>query len=329
MHNEVLVISEDIVKDLVTIEDAMKAVEEVLSEKAHRRVQMPPKTYIYFKQYEGDFRTMPSYIQGTNKAGVKIVNVHPNNPLKYHKPVVMATIVLINPVTGAPIAIIAATAITAMRTGAIGGIATKYLARKSSTTLGLVGAGTQARTQLLAISKILPLEEVRVYDKFSNKVRSFIEYSRPYHDLTFIPCDNLEDCVTDADVISTITPVTTPIVENNWISLGTHINAIGADAPGKEELDPKILQRAKIVVDDYEQATHSGEINVPLSKGYLTLDNIHGELSEVVAQKIAGRESEDEITVFDSTGLSLQDIATATIVFERAKQSNRGQWIRL
>jgi alanine dehydrogenase len=135
--------------------------------------------------------------------------------------------------------------------------------------------------------------------------------------------------VTDADVISTITPVTTPIVENNWISLGTHINAIGADAPGKEELDPKILQRAKIVVDDYEQATHSGEINVPLSKGYLTLDNIYGELSEVVAQKIAGRESEDEITVFDSTGLSLQDIATATIVFERAKQSNRGQWIRL
>ena len=329
MHNDVLMISEDTVKDLLTIEDAMKAVEEVLHEKAHRRVQMPPKTYIYFKEYEGDFRTMPSYIQGTNKAGVKIVNVHPNNPLKHQKPVVMATIVLINPVTGAPIAIIAATAITAMRTGAIGGIATKYLARKSSTTLGLVGAGTQARTQLSAISKILPLEEVRVYDKFPNKVQSFIEYCRPSHNITFVPCDNLEDCVTDTDVISTITPVSTPIVENNWISPGTHINAIGADAPGKEELDPKILQRAKIVVDDYEQATHSGEINVPLSKGYLTLDNIHGELSEVVAQKIAGRESVDEITVFDSTGLSLQDIATAAVVFERAKQSNRGQWIRL
>lgn len=329
MHNEVLVISEDTVKELVTIEDAMKAVEDVLHEKAHRRVQMPPKTYIYFKQYEGDFRTMPSYIQGTNQAGVKIVNVHPNNPVKNQKPVVMATIVLINPVTGAPIAIIAATAITAMRTGAIGGIATKYLARKSSTTLGLVGAGTQARTQLLAISKILPLEEVRVYDKFPDKVHSFIKNCRPYYDITFVPCDNLKDCVTDTDVISTITPVSTPIVENHWISSGTHINAIGADAPGKEELDPKILQRAKIVVDDYEQATHSGEINVPLSKGYLTLDNIHGELSDVVAQKIAGRESEDEITVFDSTGLSLQDIATAAVVFKRAKQANLGQWIRL
>jgi alanine dehydrogenase len=307
----------------------MKAVEEVLHEKAHHRVQMPPKSYIYFKQYEGDFRTMPSYIQGTNKAGVKIVNVHPHNPQKYQKPVVMATIVLISPLTGAPIAIIAATAITAMRTGAIGGIATKYLARKSSTTLGLVGAGTQARTQLSAISKILPLEEVRVYDKFPSKVHSFIESCRPNHDVAFVPCDNLENCVTDTDVISTITPVSTPIVENNWISSGTHINAIGADAPGKEELDPKILQRAKIVVDDYEQATHSGEINVPLAKGYLTLDNIHGELSEVVAQKIVGRESVDEITVFDSTGLSLQDIATAAVVFERAKQSNCGQWIRL
>jgi alanine dehydrogenase len=329
MHNEVLVISEDTVKDLLTIEDAMKAVEEVLHEKAHHRVQMPPKSYIYFKKYEGDFRTMPSYIQGTNKAGVKIVNVHPHNPQKHQKPVVMATIVLISPLTGAPIAIIAATAITAMRTGAIGGIATKYLARKSSTTLGLVGAGTQARTQLLAISKILPLEEVRVYDKFPSKVHSFIESCRPYHDVIFVPCDTLKNCVTDTDVISTITPVSTPIVENNWISSGTHINAIGADAPGKEELDPKILQRAKIVVDDYEQATHSGEINVPLAKGYLSLDNIHGELSEVVAQKIVGRESVDEITVFDSTGLSLQDIATAAVVFERAKQSNYGQWIRL
>ena len=329
MHNEVLVLSEDTVKDLLTIEDAMKAVEDVLHEKAHRRVQMPPKTYIYFKQYDGDFRTMPSYIQGINKAGVKIVNVHPNNPLKYQKPVVMATIVLINPITGAPMAIIGATAITAIRTGAIGGIATKYLARKSSTTLGLVGAGTQARTQFSAISTILPLEEVRIYDKFPNKVHSFIEYYRPHHDITFVPCDNLEDCVKDTDVISTITPVSTPIVESHWVSSGTHINAIGADAPGKEELDPKILQRAKIIVDDYEQATHSGEINVPLSKGYLSLDDIHGELSEVVAQKIAGRESLDEITVFDSTGLSLQDIATASVVYERAKQSNRGQWIRL
>lgn len=329
MRNEVLVISEDTVKGLLSITDAMKAVEDVLHEKAHRRVQMPPKTYIFFKQYDGDFRTMPSYIEGTDKAGVKIVNVHPNNPQKYQKPVVMATIVLINPLTGAPMSIIGATAITAMRTGAIGGIATKYLARKSSTTLGLVGAGTQARTQFSAISKILPLEQVRIYDKFPNKVHKFIEYFQPHSDYTFVPCENLEECVKDTDVISTITPVSTPIVKNAWISAGTHINAIGADAPGKEELDPKILQRAKIVVDDYEQATHSGEINVPLSQGYLTLDNIHGELSDVVAHKIVGRESSDEITIFDSTGLSLQDIATASVVFERAKQTNQGQWIQL
>jgi alanine dehydrogenase len=329
MCNKVLVISEDTVKELLSIEDAMKAVEDVLHEKAHHRVQMPPKTYIYFKQYNGDFRTMPSYIQGTDKAGVKIVNVHPNNPLKHQKPVVMATIVLIDPHTGAPLSILGATTITAMRTGAIGGIATKYLARKTATTLGLVGAGTQARMQLTAISKILPLEQVRIYDKFPNKVHKFIEHFQPHYNFTFVPCENLEDCVKDTDVISTVTPVTTPIVKNAWISAGTHINAIGADAPGKEELDPKILKRAKIVVDDYEQATHSGEINVPLSQGYLTLDNIHGELSEVVAHKIAGRESSDEITVFDSTGLSLQDIATASVVFDRAKQSNRGQWIQL
>lgn len=329
MRNEVLVISEDTVKELITIGDAMKAVEEVLLEKAYCRVQMPPKTYIYFKQYNGDFRTMPSYIQGSNKAGVKIVNVHPNNPQKYQKPVVMATIVLIDPLTGAPISIIGGTTLTAMRTGAIGGIATKYLARNTSTILGLVGAGTQARSQLSAISTILSLEQVRIYDKFSDRVDQFIEHCQPNYDFPLLPCETLEDCVKDSDVISTITPVSNPIVKNSWIASGTHINAIGADAPGKEELDPQILQRAKIVVDDYEQATHSGEINVPLSKGYLTLNNIHGELSEVVAQKIPGRESLDEITVFDSTGLSLQDIATASVVFERAKQTNQGQWIQL
>lgn len=304
------------------MDDALQAVEDALCEKGSNRVQMPAKTYIFFKKYEGDFRTMPSYLEGPDIAGVKVVNVHPNNPKTYHTPSIMATILLIDPKTGAIFAILGGTTITAMRTGAISGLATKYLARKESTTLAIVGAGTQARTQLSAISKILNLRTVRVYDKNDEATKRYIEEAEERYPFTVTPSTSIKDCVTDADVISTTTPVTTPIIQDAWISPGTHINAIGADAPGKEELDPEILKRATIVVDDLEQAAHSGEINVPLTMGAITMKDIHGELCEIVVGKKTGRTSKEEITVFDSTGLSVLDVATAWMVYKRAQEKN-------
>jgi alanine dehydrogenase len=322
-------ISEDDVKNTLTMDDALQAVEEALCEKGFNRVQMPPKTYIFFKKYEGDFRTMPSYLEGPDIAGVKVVNVHPNNPRTYHTPSIMATILLIDPKTGAVFAILGGTTITAMRTGAISGLATKYLARKESTTLAIVGAGTQARTQLSAISKILNLRTVRVYDKNDEAMKRFIEEAEERYPFTITSSNSVEDCVTDADVISTTTPVTAPIINDAWISPGTHINAIGADAPGKEELDPEILKRATIVVDDLEQAAHSGEINVPLSTGMITMKDIQGELCEIVVGKKTGRTSKEEITVFDSTGLSVLDVATAWMVYTRVQEKKLGSSIFL
>jgi alanine dehydrogenase len=313
-------ISEDDVNDILTMDDALQAVEEALREKGSNRVQMPSKTYIFFKKYEGDFRTMPSYLEGSDIAGVKVVNVHPNNPKNYHTPSIMATILLLDPKTGAIFAIMGGTTITAMRTGAISGLATKYLARKVSTTLAMVGAGTQARTQLSAISKILNLRTVRVYDKNGEAMTEFIKEAKGRYPYTITASNSVEECVMDADIISTITPVTAPIIKNAWISPGTHINAIGADAPGKQELDPEILKRATIVVDDLDQAAHSGEINVPLTTGAITMKDIHGELCEIIVGKKTGRTSKDEITVFDSTGLSLLDIATAQMVYKKVQE---------
>jgi alanine dehydrogenase len=311
------------------MDDALQAVEEALCEKGFNRVQMPPKTYIFFKKYEGDFRTMPSYLEGSDIAGVKVVNVHPNNPKTYHTPSIMATILLIDPKTGAIFAILGGTTITAMRTGAISGLATKFLARKESSTLAIVGTGTQARTQLSAISKILNLRTVRVYDKKEEAMKGFIEETKNHYPFTITASNGVEDCVTDADVISTITPVTSPILKDTWISPGTHINAIGADAPGKEELDPEILRRATIVVDDLDQASHSGEINVPLTTGVIMMKDIHGELCEIVLGKKTGRTSKNEITVFDSTGLSILDLTTAWMVYKKAQEKNLGSSILL
>jgi len=327
--NDILLISEAEVQQLLTIDDALNAVEGALREKGRQRVQMPPKSYIFFEKYHGDFRTMPSYLEDSDIAGVKVVNVHPNNPKAHHKPSVMATILLIDPETGAPISIMGGTTITRMRTGAIGGLATKYLARKDAQTLALVGTGTQARTQLSAISKTMTLHAVRAYDANDTALSGFIAEAERRYPFGFTACTSVEDCVTSADVISTTTPVTTPIVRSEWIAPGTHINAIGADAPGKEELDPLLLKRAKIVVDDVDQATHSGEINVPLTKGLITVKDIHAELCNIVVGKKPGRTSADEITVFDSTGLSLQDIATAALVFQRAQENSMGRIISL
>jgi alanine dehydrogenase len=130
--------------------------------------------------------------------------------------------------------------------------------------------------------------------------------------------------VCDCDILVTTTPSREPIVMNQWIAEGTHINAIGADAPGKEELDPKILKRAKIVVDDLPQASHSGEINVPLAKGLISEKDIFGELGEVVTDRKKARTKDSDITVFDSTGLAIQDVATANLVYQKALKENIG-----
>lgn len=324
---KVLLLSDNDVRSL-TMDEAMEAVEEAFKEKGLGRVQMPPKPYLYYKKYGGDLRVMPSYLEELEISGVKVVNAHPNNPSKYNLPSVMAVVVLVDPKNGSPISIMNGTHLTAMRTGAASGIATKYLARRESKVLALIGAGVQARTQLMAISKVLDLEEVRVCDKSAETQKKFIEESKGKYPFKFVGCEN-EDCVIGADVISTTTPSRTPIVKNDWIEPGVHINAMGADAPGKEELDPLILKRAKIVVDDWDQALHSGEVNVPLTKGIITEKDIYGELGEIIVGKKLGRSTSDEITIFDSTGLSIQDVATATKVFEKAKARKLGKWITL
>ena len=328
MSNEALFITEEEVKSLLSMEETIRAVEEAFRAKGLGKTQMPPKMYLTFDKYDGDIRVMPSYLETLDSAGVKVVNVHPNNIARYGMPTVMAIILLIDPKNGAVTSIMSGTHITGMRTGAAAAVATKYLARKNSRILGLVGAGAQARMQLLAISNVLKLEEVRVWSKPESTIDAFISEAEKIYDIKFHPCRSCEECVSQADVISTVTPSRTPIVECTSISPGTHINAMGADAPGKEELDPDILLKAKVVVDDLTQASHSGEINIPLQKGILKKEDIYGELSEIITGEKEGRTSDEDVTVFDSTGLSLLDVSTATIVYNQAKEKNIGTWLK-
>ncbi len=317
-------LSEDEVAEILDMKLALAAVEEAFREHGLRQVQMPSKIYLQFE--EGDLRAMPAYLKRPGIAGVKIVNVHPGNPEK-GLPTVMALLLLHDPKTGAVIAVMGATHLTDMRTGAAGGLAAKYLARKDSKVLGMVGAGRQAKTQLLAISEVLPIEEVKIASKTLQAAKGFKAEMEEK-----LSCDvRVESRIQDAcdcDVLVTTTPVREPIIRDEWILPGTHINAIGADAPGKEELDPRILKRAKIIVDDLEQALHSGEVNVPISKGLIKKEDIHSELGEVVLGR-KGRESAEEITIFDSTGLAIQDIATGSAVYRSALKRELGKKLPL
>lgn len=311
------------------MEDALKLVEKAFREKGLKRVQMPPKSYLFFKKYDGDLRIMPSYLEELNEVGVKIVNVHPQNPDRHKIPAVLATILLFDPKTGAPISTMDGTWITGMRTAAATGVATKYLARKDAKVLGMVGAGYQAHFQLEALHEIIDVESVMVYERLEEKAEEFAREMGAKLGIDIKVVDAAADAVKNVDVLVTTTPVRSPIVKNEWITEGMHINAVGADAPGKQELDPEILKRAKIVIDDWEQASHSGEINVPLEKGVITKENIYAEIGEIVAGMKPGRVSDEEITVFDSTGLSVQDVVTGWHVYRSAKKKGLGKEITL
>jgi alanine dehydrogenase len=325
-----LILTEKEVKQLLSMQEVVEAVELAFAEKGLKRVEMPPKLYLFFKRYNGDLRTMPSYLEGLEVSAVKVVNVHPDNRTKYDLPTVMAILILIDPKSGAPIAVMDGTWITDIRTGASGGVAAKYLARKDSKVVGLVGAGAQSRTQLMALSTLYGrLEEVRVWSRTKETREKFIQEMKPICTNVgqMVPVEMVENAVRGADIVVTTTPSRVPIISNDWVSPGMHINCIGADAPGKQELDPAILKRAKIVVDDWEQASHSGEINVPLAQRIINQKDAWGELGEIVAGLKKGRESADEITVFTATGLAISDAVTANIAFRKALAQRIGQFI--
>lgn len=324
---EVLWLTQEEVKSVMDMHSDMQVVERAFRQHGLGKVQMPPKSYLYYTAYNGDLRTMPAYLEEEDITGVKIVNVHPGNPA-LGLPTVMALIVLISPQTGAPIAIMDGTYLTDIRTGAAGGIAAKYLARKDSKVIGLVGAGNQARTQLEALSEVFEPELVKVTSRTKESCEQFIREAAGIISCEIRYEETIEN-VCDCDILVTTTPTRKPIVKAQWIKEGTHINAIGADAVGKEELDPELIIRSKIVVDDIVQALHSGEVNVPLSKHYISENDIHAQLGEVIVGLKPGRTSEEEITIFDSTGLAIQDVASAHLVYQRALSKGLGKQVRM
>jgi alanine dehydrogenase len=296
--------------------EALTAVEEAFRLHGLRKVQMPSKVYLNLPL--GDLRAMPSYAQAIGFASIKNINAHPGNRTT---PSIVGTLTLFDPDSGFPLAIMDATAITRLRTGAASGIATRLLAREDARVLALVGAGNQALTQLEAIlTARAGIEHVLVYDLDGERAAGFARTAADRFGVLAQVARTIEEAVRPADVVTTITPARAPIVLREWIKPGTHVNAIGADAEGKQELSSSLVKAARIVVDDMEQATHSGEVNVALHDGIISRSDIYAELGEIVAGLKQGRDSDNTITLFDSTGLALQDLACAAHVYRKVTQ---------
>jgi alanine dehydrogenase len=312
-HTETRIVTGSEIEAVFGMRDAVECVEDAFRAYGEGSVQMPPKVYLAFEK--GDMRCMPVYMPTLGVAGVKNVTVHPQNR---DLPAVMAIISLIEPETGFPLAIMDGTYITSLRTGAAGAVAARHLAREDSCTVAFIGAGRQAQTQLEGLLVVRPnVRRVLVYDLNAAKAQEFCRWCGELGAPEAEVAPSVEAAASEADILVTTTPARKPVVQSAWVKDGTHINAIGADAQGKQELDPTILKRGRVIIDNWEQASHSGEINVPVAKGILKREDVVGDIGQVVTGRVQGRQSERDITVFDSTGLAVQDIACAAEVWHR------------
>ena len=309
-----IVLTQADVRSLAQMSSAVAAIEVAFAAHGRGETQMPVKVYLDLPELDGDFRAMPAYFG--NSAGVKWVNAHPRNPERFGLPSVLGMYILSDPATALPLAVMDATLLTAIRTGAAAAVASKYLARPDSKTVGFVGSGVQARTLLAALQVVFDDLEVVAADVNADAAQRFAAEAGGN-------AGSIADAAA-CDIVCAATPVREPVVQREWINPGCHINAMGADAHGKQELATQILLDAKVVIDDWDQACGSGEVNVPLDSGAMRRDHIHAALGEIVAGLQPGRESDDEITVFDSTGLAVQDVALARLIYDEAKSNGAG-----
>jgi alanine dehydrogenase len=222
------------------------------------------------------------------------------------------------------------TLVTKLRTAAAAAVAAQVLARPNSHVVGLVGCGAQADAQLLALAHVRSLSRVHVWGRTPGEAQRFCaRMRRQLPRVRYVPCADLEPCVREADLLVTVTPSRRPLVKRSWLRPGTHINAIGADAPGKQELEPRILTDALVVVDERAQAIHGGELNVPIRRGQFHPRRIHATLGDILVGGKRARRDDREITVFDSTGLAIHDIALGAEIVRRAVRRGLGRRVAL
>ncbi|HHI02215.1 MAG TPA: ornithine cyclodeaminase family protein [candidate division Zixibacteria bacterium] len=324
-----LLLSRDDVIRVLEMPDCMDVVEKAFAELASGTAVLPLR--IPISPPDGLSLYMPAYLKELGALACKVVTVYKNNPTKHNLPTVIGKVLLQDPETGDVICIMDGGYLTAVRTGAASGVATKYLAKEDiGQTAGILGAGVQAKMQLWAVAVARKLSKALVYDISDKAVNSFISEMSAKLNLEIKKADSPDGLLAEADIICTATSSATPIFDGNKVRPGTHINGIGSHTPNARELDTAIVKKSKFIADSYEACLkEAGDIMIPIDEGALDRSHMFAELGEVVTGKKPARESNDEITLFKSNGLAIQDVATAKLVYDKAKEAGAGTNIDL
>lgn len=310
-----LYITDDEIKSSLSFKEVVDVTELAFLDYEQQKSAMPEKVYLDLPQFKGDFRAMPAYSERYNIAAVKWINSHTDNPI-LGLPSVSGVMIANNPQTGELMAIIEATELTALRTGAAGAIAVKYMTPDKPLTVACIGCGKQALYQLECLLQVRQIDHINLFDLKQSTIQNILaklDFKKP--SISYSVCQDSVSCVANVDVIITTTPSTKPLVFLKDLLGPVHINAIGADAVGKQEIDHAIMKQAFIVVDDLQQAMHSGECNTGVSSGQLNPRHIKTSLGAIINKKEKIKHT--SLSVFDSTGLAIQDVALAGYILEK------------
>jgi len=318
-----LILNKNDVASVLDMKDCMEAMETAFRELANGTAVLPLRTAI--SPPDGVSLYMPAYLKGMNALACKVVTVYKNNPARYNLPTTIGKVLLQDPASGDVVCIMNGGYLTAVRTGAASGVATKYLARQGKQqTAGIFGAGVQAKMQLWAVCVARDIVKAYVYDLSDKAVHDFIIEMENKLNIEIIQAKSPDD-VLQADILCLATSSSTPLFDGNKVKEGTHINGIGSHSPGARELDTAIVKRSKFVGDSYEACfKEAGDIIIPLNAGEIEASHFYAELGEIIIGKKMARVNEKEITLFKSNGLAIQDVAAAKLVYDKAVAAGIG-----
>jgi alanine dehydrogenase len=324
----ILVLSRADVLELLSLTDCIDAVEGAFRLHAEKRTLGPGVLSV--PATDGDFHIKAAGLVGERSYFAAKTNANfPANPQRFGLPTIQGMVVLADAGSGKPLAVIESGSITALRTAAATGVAAKFLARPDSRTATVVGCGVQGEMQLAAIAAVLPLKRIWVLDVQYARAESMAARARTSLGLDVQPAKDLRDALRGSDVCVTCTPARGAFLTASDVAPGTFIAAVGADAHGKQELEPALVAGSTLVVDVLAQCAEIGELQHVLAAGLMTREQVHAELGDVVSGRRPGRTRPDEITIFDSSGTALQDVAAAVAVYENARARRCGTEVSL
>ncbi len=324
-----VLLSEQDVRIVLSMRDLIDAMEHALAKFSSREVAQPLRSVIEVGLQKAFVGVMPAFMSDPPALGTKVVSVFASN-IAVGLPTHLATIVLLDPMTGELLAIMDGRFITEARTAAVSAVATRHLARADASRLAIIGSGVQARSHLEAMAMVRPIRDVRVWSPNQDHRTAFAREMRPRVNAPIAVAASARDAVDGADLIVIATASRQPVVRSEWIADGAHICAIGACRPDQREMETELVHRGRLFVDSREGAlAEAGDIVIPLKAGVFDDTHISGELGEVVTRTAEGRTSPAGVTIFKSLGMAVEDVAAAHLAYTKAAERGLGRGIVL